>query len=838
MEIIERFANSFVFWAAWIVIPLIMEIIPAFGSFLILLRRILFAKEIPKPIIYPEISIIVPVYNSQDTLEACIRSINDCDYPNKQIRIFLVNNRGTDHSFEVYTKCQKEYPDLIMQWLNAEQGKSRALNLALYNSEGKYIIHIDSDGVLEKRALTYMVDKFENDTSINCMTGAILIEPRLVDQYPWGCSRLFRKMEFMEYAQAFLAGRNYASDLNSIYTVSGAFSAFRKSAILKSRLYNTETLAEDTQITFQMRYLQGERIYMSEKSIFFVDPIENADKLYTQRQRWQRGSLEVAKMFGGKKMRSYQMFTDVSVKTLMYDHTFAFPRIIWYLALLCLTFVGYSGKTVLMAAAILFGLYTICGYMYYFSTIGFLRDFPEVKRYYRRQWWVVPLLPFFNFVVFFIRFAGIINSINTNSAWKTRTLTEERTAFRDIIAHDLFAVRDRIEKIRSFVNSDEPETLGEFEVEQGNKTNNKKTNNKEQKELKRVNAWLVLVVVLVFTEITAAIGWKQLQKYEEGILSVYATQQDGYVQLVLDQINLKENRDDSEMIEDILHTLDSSNSHYWTMSQQNDIVFVKDVLETNRYKGFSTQTYYSTKSADAFINNLQVNKVTHAVIEMNGREYVASGVLFSYNHMNYHLCLLTGKDVILDQNDYMSAKICLILLVVLMLLFIISGGMVIVVLAEKWYRKFCASDAENREMVARIEQISQEKTKKDRQFETKYNAFEADALMNLLMRVEEKKDVWPLELLLVRCPAGEPRDEFFAQLQIKFNEKTVRVIIDDTYILLLNLRAGQISEEDRKAQVAALGAGYVTREYLTEKPEQYLEAVFANMCKEVLKHGQ
>ena len=35
-------------------------------------------------------------------------------------------------------------------------------------------------------------------------------------------------MEFMEYAQAFLAGRNYASELNAIYTLSGAFSAFRK----------------------------------------------------------------------------------------------------------------------------------------------------------------------------------------------------------------------------------------------------------------------------------------------------------------------------------------------------------------------------------------------------------------------------------------------------------------------------------------------------------------------------------------------------------------------------------------------------------------------------------
>lgn len=191
MEIIERLVNSFVFWAAWIVIPLIMEIIPAVGSFFILLKHMIFAPEVPKPILYPEISIIVPVYNSQNTLEACIRSINDCDYPNRQIRIFLVNNQGKDDSFGVYKRCQNEYPDLIMQWLNAEQGKSRALNLALYNSEGKYIIHIDSDGVLEKSALTNMIDKFESDLSINCMTGAIMIQPELVEKYPRGRARLF-----------------------------------------------------------------------------------------------------------------------------------------------------------------------------------------------------------------------------------------------------------------------------------------------------------------------------------------------------------------------------------------------------------------------------------------------------------------------------------------------------------------------------------------------------------------------------------------------------------------------------------------------------------------------
>lgn len=457
MGIVEQLLNSFIFWAAWIIIPLIMEIIPTLGSVVVLIKRKFWAKKIEKPILYPEISIIIPVYNSQDTLEACIRSIDESDYPNDKIRVFLVNNHGTDNSFKVFAMCQDKYSGINMQWLNAEQGKSRALNLALYNSEGKYIIHIDSDGVLEPSALTNMVDKFEADPTVNCMTGAILIQPELIEKYPRGMSRLFRKLEFAEYAQAFLAGRNYASESNTIYTLSGAFSAFRKSVILKSRLYNTETIAEDTQITLQMRYLQNEKIQISEKSIFLVDPIESVDKLYTQRQRWQRGSLEVSKMFMGEKMKPHMAFSDVTVKTLMYDHTFAFPRMIWYLALICLMFVGYSGRTVMLASAFIMILYGICGYLYYLVILGYLSDFKELKDYYKKLWYVVPILPLFNLIVFFIRFAGIINSINTGSSWKTKTLSEERRNLAEIVSKDLEGIKNRIRKLHNMVNEETEE---------------------------------------------------------------------------------------------------------------------------------------------------------------------------------------------------------------------------------------------------------------------------------------------------------------------------------------------------------------------------------------------
>lgn len=252
-EIKDFFMSSIVFWVAWIVIPLIMEVIPTIGDFFILLKRKFIKKKYKKVDFLPEITLIIPVYNSEKTLYQCIESVNLSNYPNHLIHILLVNNMSPDNSFDVFCKCQKDFPGLIINWMNAKQGKSKALNLALFNSTGKYIVHIDSDGVLETEALRNVVTMFENEDDIHCLTGTILTNPRLIDKTKNPFMRLFQKLEFGEYCQAFLAGRNFQSELNSIFTLSGAFSAFRKSAILKSQLYNTDTVCEDTHVTFQIR---------------------------------------------------------------------------------------------------------------------------------------------------------------------------------------------------------------------------------------------------------------------------------------------------------------------------------------------------------------------------------------------------------------------------------------------------------------------------------------------------------------------------------------------------------------------------------------------------------
>lgn len=433
--LVQRFLHSAVFWGAWLVIPFLMEFIPAMRSIFILRHRHKKLNVRSEIRFYPDVTIIVPVYNSEKTLFNCLKSINDSTYPNEHLHILLVNNKPGSGDFTIYAHAQQEFPTLLMQWLESDQGKSRALNMALYNADGKYIFNVDSDGVFDRHAIMNMIEKFEADEKIACMTGTVLTDPSLIKKEKGFWHRLLCKLEFMEYAQAFLAGRSYAAENNEIYTLSGAFSAFRKDAVLQSRMYNTSTICEDTQMTFQMKYLYDNRVEICEDAVFYVDPIESIQKLYTQRQRWQRGSLEVSKMFSDRFMLSHA-FTDENVRTVLYDHTFAFPRAIWYIVTLLLIIMKHSRDILIITSGFIYLMYVIIGISYFFNARSYMKQMPETKKFYSRHFPLVFILPVYTTIVYLFRMAGIVNSIGTDSAWKTRNLSDEGHAFKEVIKKD------------------------------------------------------------------------------------------------------------------------------------------------------------------------------------------------------------------------------------------------------------------------------------------------------------------------------------------------------------------------------------------------------------------
>lgn len=94
----------------------------------------------------PLISIIVPVYNSEKTLDRCINSILEQTFQNWEL--LLINDGSTDRSREIcdeYTLKDKRIKTIHKE----NGGVSSARNKGIKCSKGDYILMLDSDDSLE-----------------------------------------------------------------------------------------------------------------------------------------------------------------------------------------------------------------------------------------------------------------------------------------------------------------------------------------------------------------------------------------------------------------------------------------------------------------------------------------------------------------------------------------------------------------------------------------------------------------------------------------------------------------------------------------------------------------
>lgn len=164
------------------------------------------------------------------------------------------------------------------------------------------------------------------------------------------------------------------------------------------------------------------------------------------------------------------------------------------------------------------------------------------------------------------------------------------------------------------------------------------------------------VVTALACVVAVALGvfcvW-QLSHYEDGLVETFANQQDDYVRVVAGQLA---GADDAGA-EDLLGSIGASSSQYWTLSEDGSLVFVKDVDETNRYRGFSDSTYYEDGAARDFVAGLSGDGVSHAVIQIDGRDFIASGTVVERAGARVSLCLLTARHVVIDQNAYLGARV-------------------------------------------------------------------------------------------------------------------------------------------------------------------------------------
>lgn len=102
------------------------------------------------------ISVIIPVYNVQQYLERCIKSVIEQSYNN--LEIILVDDGSTDNCGKICDDYSNK--DIRIKVIHQENGGvSKARNTGLDNAKGKYISFIDSDDFVHK---DYILNMYTN----------------------------------------------------------------------------------------------------------------------------------------------------------------------------------------------------------------------------------------------------------------------------------------------------------------------------------------------------------------------------------------------------------------------------------------------------------------------------------------------------------------------------------------------------------------------------------------------------------------------------------------------------------------------------------------------------
>lgn len=91
------------------------------------------------------ISVIIPVYNAEESIEKCLDSIKKQTWKG-EFEIIVINDGSTDRSGEILENYRKKNPEMPIQLINQENGGvSKARNAGLKIAKGDYIALLDSD---------------------------------------------------------------------------------------------------------------------------------------------------------------------------------------------------------------------------------------------------------------------------------------------------------------------------------------------------------------------------------------------------------------------------------------------------------------------------------------------------------------------------------------------------------------------------------------------------------------------------------------------------------------------------------------------------------------------
>lgn len=144
-----------------------------------------------------EISVILPVYNSENYLKVCLDSLLNQSF--NDIEILCIDDGSSDGSLDILKDYEKT-DDRITVISQENMGVAKTRNNALDLVKGNYVYFMDSDDYLDKNAFKKLHDNITSNNSDFCIMKAIFVNDDGEYKFPaFELDKEFDKVNFNNF---------------------------------------------------------------------------------------------------------------------------------------------------------------------------------------------------------------------------------------------------------------------------------------------------------------------------------------------------------------------------------------------------------------------------------------------------------------------------------------------------------------------------------------------------------------------------------------------------------------------------------------------------------------
>jgi poly-beta-1,6-N-acetyl-D-glucosamine synthase len=365
------------------------------------LRQMRRMQQPKKRAYRPLITVIIPAYNEEAGVIRTVQSVLQSRYTNMQL--IVVDDGSKDKTYAKLRNFQRRHRGALTVVRQQNAGKAAAINRAVTrHAQGSLVMVVDADSLLHKDAITNMVAHFRDRRVLASAANVKIIPSRTV----LGIAQQFEYLISYRMKRALTVA-------NMEYIVGGVGSTFRRSALLRAGLYDTDTMTEDIDLTVKLIHQYGNKKYKinyAADAIAYTDHVLRFKSLIKQRYRWKYGRFQTL-------IKHRNLFLNNSKK---YD-----KRLTWYQLPYALV-----GEFVLLLEPLLVGyiLYVVFRYADITSMVSvyavvtafvFLMVSGEETETYKTKLCLIACLPavyILMYILTAVEFAALVQSLRASRA--------------------------------------------------------------------------------------------------------------------------------------------------------------------------------------------------------------------------------------------------------------------------------------------------------------------------------------------------------------------------------------------------------------------------------------